>query len=86
VLHPGRHHLLPQNHCQEIRVSRAYAFLLSTVGTKHIGSNDLKQAMDDDSTNDPENPKEAKKNKIPALIAVVYIFVRMRLSGRETRG
>jgi hypothetical protein len=49
-------------------------FFLSTVGTNHIGSNGLKQAMDDDSTNDPENPKEAKKDKMPALFCI-YIYL-----------
>ena len=32
---------------------------------------------------DRENQNKDKKDKIPALIAVVYIFVRTRLSGRE---
>jgi hypothetical protein len=35
-------------------------------------------------SNDQENQKEVKKDKIPALIAVVYVCVRTRLSGRKT--
>jgi hypothetical protein len=37
-------------------------------------------------SNDGENQKEDKKDKIPALIAAVYFFVRTRLSGRDTSG
>jgi hypothetical protein len=37
-------------------------------------------------SNDRENQKEAKKDKIPALIAAVYFHVRMRLSRRVTNG
>jgi hypothetical protein len=38
------------------------------------------------SSNDGENQKEDKKDKILALITAVYIFVRTKLSGREIRG
>jgi origin recognition complex subunit 6 len=37
-------------------------------------------------SNDRENQKEDKKDKIPALIAAVYFFVCTKLSGRETTG
>jgi hypothetical protein len=36
------------------------------------------------STNNQENEKEGKKDKIPALIAAVYFFVHIRLYGRKT--
>jgi hypothetical protein len=36
------------------------------------------------SSNDGENQKEKKKDKIPALIAAVYFRVRVRLSGRNS--
>jgi origin recognition complex subunit 6 len=38
------------------------------------------------SSNDRDNQKEDKKDKIPALIAAAYFFVGTRLSGRETTG
>src|SRR4051794_30368768 len=34
-------------------------------------------------SNDRENKREDKKDKIPALIAAVYFFVHTRLSGRK---
>jgi origin recognition complex subunit 6 len=37
-------------------------------------------------SNDRDNQREDKKDKMPALIAAVYFFVGTRLSGRETSG
>jgi origin recognition complex subunit 6 len=37
-------------------------------------------------SNDGENKRDDKKDKIPALIAAVYFYVRTRLSGRDTSG
>jgi origin recognition complex subunit 6 len=37
-------------------------------------------------SNDRENQRQDKKDKVPALIAAVYFFVGTRLSGRETSG
>jgi origin recognition complex subunit 6 len=37
-------------------------------------------------SNDLDNQKEEKKDKVPALIAAIYFFVGTRLSGRETSG
>jgi hypothetical protein len=36
--------------------------------------------------NDGENQKEDRKDKIPALIAAMYIYMRTRLSRREISG
>lgn len=38
------------------------------------------------SSDDRDNQKEDKKDRVPALIAAVYFFVGARLSGRETSG
>jgi hypothetical protein len=71
-------HPLIEGLCKELGAPAATLHILAGVTT-------ILTLPSPPSSNDGENQKEDKKDKIPTLIAAVYFYVRTKLSGREMK-